>query len=94
MESVSVRDLKNQLSAYLRRVKSGTRLVVTDRGRPIAELGPVSNEKLSSEEHLRKMAEAGEIIPPHGKGFSDFKPIAIKGAPLSQTILEERRERF
>jgi prevent-host-death family protein len=40
MATVGVRDLKNRLSEFLRRVADGERITVTDRGRPIAVLGP------------------------------------------------------
>ena len=36
--TVGVRELKNQLSRYLDRVKAGEEITVTDRGRPIARL--------------------------------------------------------
>lgn len=93
MERVSVRDLKNQLSAYLRRVQTGTRLTVTDRGRAIAELSPVADEAVSAEDALRRMADAGEVIPPRGKGLSKFKPVEVEGEPLSRTLLDEREPR-
>ncbi|MGH7324149.1 MAG: type II toxin-antitoxin system Phd/YefM family antitoxin [Candidatus Rokuibacteriota bacterium] len=35
MTAVGVRELKNRLSAFLRRVTEGERIVVTDRGRPV-----------------------------------------------------------
>lgn len=38
--SVGVAELRQNLSQYLRRVEGGERLVVTDRNRPVAELGP------------------------------------------------------
>lgn len=40
MITVGVRALKNRLSEYLRRVKAGERIVVTERGVPVAELRP------------------------------------------------------
>jgi prevent-host-death family protein len=40
MKSVGVRDLKNRLSEYLRRVRFGESVLVTDRGEVIAELLP------------------------------------------------------
>ena len=40
MQAVGVRELKANLSAYLRRVQAGQRVTVTDRGRAIAELVP------------------------------------------------------
>ena len=40
MRTVGVRELKNRLSEYLRRVRSGEGVLVTDRGEVVAELGP------------------------------------------------------
>ena len=38
MRAVGIRELKNRLSEYLRQVQNGERVLVTDRGRVIAEL--------------------------------------------------------
>ena len=40
MQTVGVRELKNRLSEYLRRVRLGERVLVTDRGEVVAELLP------------------------------------------------------
>lgn len=40
MRAVGIRELKNRLSEYLRAVKRGERVLVTDRGQVVAELGP------------------------------------------------------
>lgn len=40
MKTVGVRELKNRLSEYLREVRRGEHLLVTDRGEVIAELSP------------------------------------------------------
>ena len=40
MKTVGVRDLKNKLSEYLRRVRLGETVLVTDRGEVVAELLP------------------------------------------------------
>ena len=42
--TVGVRELKNQLSGYLDRVKAGEEITVTEHGRPIARLTSVSVE--------------------------------------------------
>jgi prevent-host-death family protein len=88
--NVSVRDLKNSLSAYLRRARAGERLVVTERGRPIAELRALKMDDLEPEERLARLEELGELQRPVGRGLSDFKPMRIKGRPLSTTLLEDR----
>jgi antitoxin (DNA-binding transcriptional repressor) of toxin-antitoxin stability system len=40
MKTVGVRELKNRLSEYIRHVRSGQAVLVTDRGQIVAELGP------------------------------------------------------
>ncbi len=40
VKTVGVRDLKNKLSEYLRRVRMGESVLVTDRGEVVAELQP------------------------------------------------------
>jgi prevent-host-death family protein len=43
--TVGVAELRQNLSRYLRRVERGERLLVTDRNRPVAELGPPPSVK-------------------------------------------------
>ena len=40
MKTVGVRELKNRLSEYIRQVRSGESVLVTDRGEVVAELTP------------------------------------------------------
>ena len=40
MKTVGVRELKNRLSEYLREVRAGAGVLVTDRGEVVAELTP------------------------------------------------------
>jgi prevent-host-death family protein len=40
MRTVGVRELKNRLSEYLREVRRGESVLVTDRGKVVAELSP------------------------------------------------------
>ena len=39
-QSVGIRELRNKLSAYIRRVRNGETILVTDRGQVVAELRP------------------------------------------------------
>ena len=43
--AVGARELKTRLGTYLRRVREGRTLLVTDRGEPIAELRPLPTDK-------------------------------------------------
>lgn len=51
MQTVNIAELKNNLSAYLEKVKNGVELIVKDRNRPVARLVPLSGgEHLDAEE--------------------------------------------
>jgi prevent-host-death family protein len=60
MREIPQRELRNNVSAVLREVESGVSLRVTVRGRPVADIVPVSVRKpgLSREEVLRILADA------------------------------------
>lgn len=66
IKSVGIRELKNNLSAYLREVKRGTRVLVTDRNQVIAELRePLTMElPIESNPLLAQWIREGKIIPP------------------------------
>jgi prevent-host-death family protein len=53
---VGVRELKSRLSHYLRQVKAGQTVTVTEHGKPVATLSPVAQ---SLEEKLEAMVQAG-----------------------------------
>ncbi|CAN5687035.1 hypothetical protein BH24ACT25_BH24ACT25_12430 [soil metagenome] len=60
MESVGVRELRQNLSRHLARVKTGESLVVTERGEEIAVLVPSGAH---AEEHARLAARFGASVP-------------------------------
>ena len=66
--TATIRELKNRLSEYLRRVQEGEHLVVTDHGRPIARVERLRADQLGPEQRLALMAEAGEITQPRKRG--------------------------
>ncbi len=92
MEHVSVRDLRQHLSRYLRRVEGGERLVVTERRRPVALLTPLPEE----DDILEYLIAIGEAIPARGDllELADPQPAPL-GAPSSEEIFEDlRADRF
>jgi prevent-host-death family protein len=52
METVGIRELKNRLSAYVRKVEAGDVVLVTDRGRVVAELVPPGWQRPAVDAHL------------------------------------------
>lgn len=66
---VGIRQLRQNLSVYLRRVAKGERFVVTERGKPVAELVPrlseeESWERLLAEHGMTKPTRSLEDLPP------------------------------
>jgi prevent-host-death family protein len=89
MTTVGVRALKNRLSQYLRRAAEGERLTVTDRGRPVAILGPP--EERDEDQQLRTLVREGLARWAGGKPRMPRRPVRIRGKPISDTVREGRR---
>ncbi|MGI9094934.1 MAG: type II toxin-antitoxin system Phd/YefM family antitoxin [Thermoleophilaceae bacterium] len=87
MRSVGVRELRQNASRYLREVKRGETVEVTERGEPIARLVPIPEEST----YERLMAE-GRIRPGKGSLLDLGPPLEPESGerPLSE-ILEEMR---
>ena len=91
--STGIRELKNHLSAYLRKVKAGETITITDRGTPIGRIVPVGDsDERTLEERLQAMQDAG-LAEWSGKKPSPREPVAKvkKGRSVAQLLLEDRR---
>ena len=89
MNTVGVAELRQNLSRYLRRVQRGERLVVTDRNRPVAELGPPPTTGAA----LDRLIADGKVSRPLRRGLP--VPLELGGDPyaLSRALDEVRGER-
>ncbi len=86
---VGIRELKNRLSRYLDKVKQGENLAVTEHGKIIAYILPA--EKSPSYEELIQMVREDRAAWKGGKPAGSSKPVAAKGKPVSEIVIEERR---
>lgn len=89
---VGSRELKVRLGTYLRRVREGQTLVVTDRGQPIAELRPIA-EHSGTEAVLARLEARGVVTRPTAKKLAWFRPIERRSQPLSTAVLDDRKDR-
>jgi prevent-host-death family protein len=88
MERVGVRELRQNLSVYLRRVKRGERLEVTERGEPVAVLAPIADE----DDVLDRLERRGLLMRRATGSLAEVQPLKLElERPLSQ-LLEEMRE--
>ncbi len=95
MERVSISRLKDQLSAYLQKVRGGQTVIVTDRNRPVAQLIPIVRQE-REDERIARLVSQGIIRQSKGprldmKEFLKRRPV-IENAGVLEALLEERRE--
>jgi prevent-host-death family protein len=89
MNTVGVRELKNKLSHYLRDVKKGKPIAITERGKSIAVLMPVDSHP--DLQLARELSAKGIGSWKGGKPKGASHAVVIKGKPVSQIVIEERR---
>ena len=100
MKTVGVRDLKVHLSAHLRDVARGDVILVTDRGRVVAELRPPSaaEQSMTPDELARqRLIERGLLKPAVAPGSLDWNaPLSrlLKSGTSQELLDAEREERF
>lgn len=87
--TVGIAELRQNLSVYLRRVSAGERLIVTDRNRPVAELGPAP----VGGPQLDRLIAEGRVAPPVSSVLPE--PLELSGDPraLSRALAAVRDER-
>lgn len=84
---VGIRELKNGLSSFIDRVRSGEELIVTDRGRPVARLTPID----ATQDRLADLIAAGIVRSPTNRE-RHVPPRRVKaGAEVSDLATEQRR---
>jgi prevent-host-death family protein len=88
VEHVGVRAFRSNLAAFLERASLGEEFVVTEHGKPVARVGPVSEDELI----MQRLAEEGRVRrarrprrslpPPPGAELFD--------SPVTRILLEQR----
>jgi len=96
MKAVGVKQLKARLSEYLRLVKAGEVVLVTDRDEVVAELRPARRQRrsgLTVEERLQVLAETGQITRPSLPKGEWTWSVSGLGLPAgtAQALLDEVR---
>lgn len=89
MERIGVRELNQNTSQVLARVSGGETVEITDRGRPIARLVPVGDDRST----LAKLVAAGRATPPTSIGPVTLPPkIGDEGVDVAATLAAMRDE--
>jgi len=88
MERVGIRELRQNVSVYLRRVRRGEALEVTERGTPVATLRPI--------DPLSRLEARGIPVRRRAGNLADLAPpvrVALD-RPLSELVDESREDRL
>ena len=89
METIGVRELRQNASRYLRLVKAGQRVAVTERGELIAYLVPADESRGSI---LDRLEAAGQLRRAVGSLAEVAEPVALPpGSRSPSEVLEEMR---
>src|SRR5262245_39351435 len=82
---VGVRELRNNLSRYLDRVRNGEEVVVTDRGQAIARVVPLSGERA-----LDRLVREGKVTRARRPRQTRRPPVTAAGT-VSDLVADQRR---
>lgn len=86
---IGIRELRAHLSAYIRRVKAGETVIITDRGRPVGRIVPYGQ---SLEDRVDALELAG-LIAWNGQKLPQVEPsVQIQGNRAIADLLLEDRE--
>lgn len=89
MKVAGVKELKNRLSYYLRKVKKGEKVLVTERERIIATIVPM--EMVEEGSRLLSLVNEGFASWKGGKPAGSKNPVKIRGKSISEIVIEDRR---
>jgi len=94
MVEAGIRDVKNNLSAYIRRVEAGERIAVTAHGRVVAEIWPPgARARRATSNRLDELVDAGLARPPLERG-DPLAGLRKRGLPrgTAAELLDEDRD--
>ena len=92
---LGLREANQGFSKAIKAVRAGREVILTDRGKPIAVIKPLPQDE-TRDAVIRRLEAEGLLRPALKRGPMPeprWRPIRIKGKPLSATVREEREER-
>ena len=88
MIRIGVRELRQNTSQYLARVKAGETIEVTERGKLVAVLAPPSHEQTA----LERLIAEGKVRPATAPFFLPEPVDPLPGHPTGSEALEEQKQ--
>ena len=93
MKAVAVKELKNRLSSYLREVREGEVVLVTDRGRVVAELRqPSSGTPLTGHDRaVERLCAEGLLVAGLPQDARAYRASPLRRPVASADLLAAER---
>jgi prevent-host-death family protein len=92
--TVGSRELKTRLGTYLRQVQQGRTLIVTERGRPVAEIKPIPATADGEQGRLDELVALGLLTRKSSTTLARIEPVRAKGTLLSTAVIDGREDRL
>lgn len=92
--STGIRELKDNLSRFIRRIEAGERIAITAHGRVVAELVPPGTKSHAGPSRFDELVSAGVIRPPleAGDPTEDWPDIRLPRGTAAALIDADRGE--
>lgn len=92
--STGIRELKDNLSRYIRRIEAGERIAITAHGRVVAELVPPGAKTTATPSRFDELVASGVIRPPleAGDPTEDWPDIGLPAGTAAELIAADRGE--
>ena len=92
MINVGIKEVKNNLSRLLARVKAGEEILITKRGRPVARIVKENQGDKSVRATLEPLVQRGLITLPNRSILKDnISAVKVPGTRVSEMVIEDRR---
>ena len=90
--TTGIRELKDNLSRYIRRIEAGERIAITAHGRVVAELVPPGAKTTGTSSRFDELVAAGVIRPPleTGDPTEDWPDIRLPAGTAAELIDADR----
>ncbi len=92
MEKAGIKDIKNNLSSYLKQVKNGEEILITERGKPIARIIKETPSGTSLHLTLAPLIQKGLVkLPSLSIHKMPASPVSAPGKSAAEMVTEDRR---
>ena len=92
MIQAGIKEIKNNLSRYLARVKDGEEVMITERGKAIARIVKENSKNMAVREALAQWIDRGVVIMPSRSPKGDVPARhRATGKTVAEMVIEDRR---